>query len=147
MLLFIEKNPIFVNDACNWQIVDFNVVICSIEINNDKQWWLNSTNYDNVCQQLICFMLNSPITTKNENNRIQCKYSNLWLGTITNIPINGSQFSRVYKIQTNLGTFSRLKMATCYQESYASYSWWFGESSFMVILCLSSDSSILHYIV
>ena len=38
---------------------------------------VNSTNYDNVCQQLICFMLSSPITTKNENNRIQCKYSNL----------------------------------------------------------------------
>jgi hypothetical protein len=46
---------------------------------------VNSTNYDNVCQQLICFMLSSPITTKNENNRIQCKHSNLWFGTITNI--------------------------------------------------------------
>jgi hypothetical protein len=64
---------------------------------------VNSTNYDNVCQQLICFMLSSPITTKNENNRIQCKHSNLWFGTITNIPVNGSQFSKSLQNTNKLG--------------------------------------------
>ena len=95
---------------------------------------VNSTNYDNVCQQLICFMLSSPITTKNENNRIQCKYSNLWFGTITNIPVNGSQFSKSLQNTNKLGhVFStqngyiviRKVMQVIHDDLVKVLSWWY----------------------